>query len=52
MLDSGVDFDDLVDIVPVVVKKKVKAKYRVVVNDITHEWSGRGRTPGSFSAVF
>ncbi len=52
MLDSGVDFDDLVDIIPVVVKKKVKAKYRVVVNDITHEWSGRGRTPVIFQQYF
>ncbi|EPJ45878.1 MAG: hypothetical protein OFPI_15260 [Osedax symbiont Rs2] len=52
MLDSGVDFEDLVDIIPMVVKKKVKAKYRVVVDDITHEWSGRGRTPVVFQQYF
>lgn len=52
MLDSGIGFEDLREIVPTVVKKKVQAKYRVTVDDITHEWSGRGRTPVVFQQYF
>jgi DNA-binding protein H-NS len=52
MADSGIDFEDLKDLVPVVSKKKVQAKYRVVVNDVAHEWSGRGRTPVIFQQYF
>jgi len=52
MQDSGIGFEDLKEIVPTVVKKKVQAKYRVVVDDITHEWSGRGRTPVVFQQYF
>ena len=52
MLDSGIGFEDLKEIVPTVVKKKVQAKYRVVVDNITHEWSGRGRTPVVFQQYF
>jgi len=52
MLDSGIGFEDLKEIVPTVVKKKVQAKYRVVVDNMTHEWSGRGRTPVVFQQYF
>lgn len=52
MAESGIDFEDLKDLVPVVAKKKVQAKYRVVVNDVAHEWSGRGRTPIIFQQYF
>jgi DNA-binding protein H-NS len=52
MQDSGIGFEDLKEIVPTVVKKKVQAKYRVVVDNITHEWSGRGRTPVVFQQYF
>ncbi|NRA21044.1 MAG: H-NS histone family protein [Oceanospirillaceae bacterium] len=52
MLDSGIDYADLKEIIPNVVKKKVLAKYRVVVDGNTHEWSGRGRTPVVFQQYF
>jgi len=52
MQESGIDFEDLKELVPTVVKKKVQAKYRVVVDNITHEWSGRGRTPVVFQQYF
>ncbi|NQZ29654.1 MAG: H-NS histone family protein [Oceanospirillaceae bacterium] len=52
MQESGIGFEDLREIVPTVVKKKVQAKYRVTVDDITHEWSGRGRTPVVFQQYF
>jgi len=52
MLDSGIGFEDLKEIVPTVAKKKVQAKYRVVVDEVTHEWSGRGRTPVVFQQYF
>lgn len=48
MEDSGIGFEDLKELVPVTPKKKVQAKYRVVVDGVTHEWSGRGRTPVVF----
>lgn len=52
MEESGIGFDDLKETVPVIAKKKVAAKYRVVIDDITHEWSGRGRTPLAFQQYF
>ena len=52
MLDSGIDYADLKEIIPNVVKKKVLAKYRVVVDGNTHEWAGRGRTPVVFQQYF
>ncbi|MCJ8298964.1 MAG: H-NS histone family protein [Pseudomonadales bacterium] len=52
MADSGIGFEDLKELVPATPKKKVQAKYRVVVDDITHEWSGRGRTPVVFQQFF
>ena len=52
MQETGIGFEDLREIVPTVVKKKVQAKYRVTVDDITHEWSGRGRTPVVFQQYF
>lgn len=52
MEDSGIGFEDLKELVPVIPKKKVQAKYRVVVDNITHEWSGRGRTPVVFQQYF
>lgn len=52
MADSGIGFEDLKELVPATPKKKVQAKYRVVVDDITHEWSGRGRTPVVFQQYF
>jgi DNA-binding protein H-NS len=52
MEESGIGFDDLKETVPVVVKKKVAAKYRVVIDNINHDWSGRGRTPLVFQQYF
>jgi len=52
MEESGIGFDDLKETVPMVAKKKVAAKYRVVIDNITHEWSGRGRTPLAFQQYF
>lgn len=52
MEESGIGFDDLKETVPVVAKKKVAAKYRVVIDNISHEWSGRGRTPLVFQQYF
>ena len=52
MLDSGIDYADLKEIIPNVVKKKVLAKYRVAGDGNTHEWSGRGRTPVVFQQYF
>ena len=33
-------------------RPKVLAKYRLVINGVEHQWSGRGRTPLVFSAHF
>lgn len=52
MAESGIDYADLKDIVNAAPKKKVEAKYRVVVDGVTHEWSGRGRTPVIFQQYF
>jgi DNA-binding protein H-NS len=52
MLELGIGFEDLKEIVPMAPKKKVAAKYRVIVDHIAHEWSGRGRTPVVFQAYF
>lgn len=52
MADSGIDFEDLKDLVITTPKKKVQAKYRVVVDGIVHDWSGRGRTPVIFQQYF
>ncbi|OUS23049.1 DNA-binding protein ['Osedax' symbiont bacterium Rs2_46_30_T18] len=52
MAESGIAFEDLKELVPSAPKKKVQAKYRVVVDNITHEWSGRGRTPVVFQQYF
>jgi DNA-binding protein H-NS len=52
MADSGIGFEDLKELVPSAPKKKVQAKYRVVVDDMAHEWSGRGRTPVIFQQYF
>ncbi len=52
MEDSGIGFEDLKELVPATPKKKVQAKYRVVVDGIAHEWSGRGRTPVVFQQYF
>ncbi len=52
MEDSGIGFEDLKELVPATPKKKVEAKYRVIVDGVTHEWSGRGRTPVVFQQYF
>ena len=53
MLDAGIDFDDLKDLIAVAPKKKVESKYRVTDEEgNTHEWSGRGRTPVVFQQYF
>ncbi|MEH6444045.1 MAG: H-NS histone family protein [Oceanospirillaceae bacterium] len=52
MADSGIGFEDLKELVPSAPKKKVQAKYRVIVDDMAHEWSGRGRTPVIFQQYF
>jgi DNA-binding protein H-NS len=52
MEDSGIGFEDLKELVPATPKKKVQAKYRVIVDGVTHEWSGRGRTPVVFQQYF
>lgn len=52
MAESGIVFEDLKGLLPVAPKKKVQAKYRVVIDNVTHDWSGRGRTPLVFQEYF
>lgn len=32
-------------------RSKVEAKYRIVVDGVTHEWTGRGKRPKAFIGV-
>ncbi|MBY4677569.1 H-NS histone family protein [Marinobacterium arenosum] len=53
MLEAGIDLSDLEQLVDTAPKKKVAPKYRIVdANGVTHEWSGRGRTPLAFQEYF
>jgi len=52
MKDAGIDLEDLLSAIDVTPKKKVQPKYRIVDEEGTHEWSGRGRTPVAFQRYF
>lgn len=53
ILEAGIDLADLEQLVDTAPKKKVAPKYRIVDEDgVTHEWSGRGRTPLAFQKYF
>lgn len=53
MKDAGIDLEDLLGAIDVAPKKKVQPKYRITDDEgVTHEWSGRGRTPVAFQKFF
>ena len=53
MQESGIGYNDIKDLLAATPKKKVEAKYRITDADgVTHEWSGRGRTPLAFQRYF
>ena len=53
MKEAGIDLEDLLGAIDVAPKKKVQPKYRITDDEgVTHEWSGRGRTPVAFQKFF
>lgn len=53
MKEAGIDLEDLLGAIDVAPKKKVQPKYRITDDEgVTHEWSGRGRTPVAFQQFF